>query len=96
MRIFTVFLVLLFVFSLVVCAQKPTDDELTDNVRRRLANDPEVKGGTFQVDVKNGVVTVKGVVEKQKLKDRAESLIKKTKGVTGVVNQLEVKPAGIQ
>jgi osmotically-inducible protein OsmY len=96
MRIVSVLLIFVFVFSMVVCAQKITDDQLFDTVRRKLANDPEVKGGAFQVDVKDGVVTIKGVVEKQKQKERAESLTKKTKGVTGVVNQLEVKPAGIQ
>jgi osmotically-inducible protein OsmY len=98
MRALSVLLIFCFLFSAVAfSAQKTlTDDQIYDNVRRRLANDPDVKGGTFQVDVKDGVVTVKGVVERQKQKDRAESIIKKTKGVTGVNNQIQIKPAGLQ
>lgn len=66
------------------------DDEIFDNVRRRLANDPDVRGGAFQVDVKDGVVTLKGKVEKERYKQKAEKLCKKVKGVKSVVNQLIV------
>jgi osmotically-inducible protein OsmY len=76
-------------------AQAVSDDKIYDEVRRRLANDPDVKGGAFEVDVKNGVVTVKGVVTKPKFKEKAERLVKKVKGVTSVVNRIEVKAEGI-
>jgi osmotically-inducible protein OsmY len=66
------------------------DDEIFDNVRRRLANDPDVRGGALQVDVKDGVVTLKGKVEKDRYKQKAEKLAKKVKGVKSVVNQLIV------
>lgn len=72
-------------------AQSSDDDRIYDEVRRRLANDPDVKGGAFEVDVKEGVVTVRGVVEKDKFKKKAERLVKKVKGVKGVVNQISVK-----
>jgi osmotically-inducible protein OsmY len=66
------------------------DDEIFDNVRRRLANDPDVRGGALQVDVKDGVVTLRGKVEKDRAKQKAEKLAKKVKGVKSVVNQLVV------
>ena len=71
------------------------DDTIYNDVRRRLAGDPEVKGAAFEVDVKDGVVTVKGVVEKEKNKERAEHIIRRAKGVKSVVNQIQVKPAGL-
>lgn len=68
------------------------DGVITDNVRRRLANDPDVKGGALEVEVKKGVVTVKGKVKTEKARQKAEKLIHKVKGVTGVENQLVVDP----
>ena len=94
MRYFTIFFVLFFlVGSVAMCAQV-TDDTIYDAVRRKLANDPDVKGGTFEVDVKDGIVSIKGVVEKEQWKQKAESLTKKVKGVKGVENKLVVKPRG--
>lgn len=72
--------------------EQVSDDQIHDNVIRKLANDPDVKGGAFEVDVKAGVVTIKGVVEKEKFKEKAEKLTKRVKGVKGVVNQIVVKP----
>jgi osmotically-inducible protein OsmY len=74
-------------------AQSNEDDRIYDEVRRRLANDPDIKGGAFEVDVKEGVVTVRGVVEKEKFKRKAERLVKRVKGVKGVVNQISAKGA---
>ncbi len=71
-----------------------SDDEIYDQVRRRLANDPDVKGGAFEVEVHEGVVTVKGVVEREKARAKAERLVKRVHGVKGVVNQITVKAKG--
>lgn len=84
---------LLWVLLLPVWAQKKVDDDVIyDQVRRVLANDPDVKGGAFDVEVKDGVVTVKGKVDKEKSRQKVERLCKKVKGVTGVVNQVRVEP----
>lgn len=69
-----------------------TDDTIFDKVRLKLASDPDVRGGAFEVAVKDGVVTIKGRVDKESYKQRAEKLTKKVKGVKGVVNQLLVEP----
>lgn len=92
MRLFTLILLLAFLFTGIVALAQTSDDQIYDQVRRKLANDPDVKGGSFEVDVKDGVVTIKGVVEKDKFKEKAERVAKKVKGVKGVVNQLVVKP----
>lgn len=69
-----------------------SDGAIEDQVRIRLANDPDVKGGAFQVSVKDGVVTVKGKVDQAKWKSRAEKIVKKVKGVKSVDNQITVEP----
>jgi osmotically-inducible protein OsmY len=72
-------------------AQKQiSDDQIYDNVRRKLASDPVVKGGALQVDVKAGVVTLRGAVESDKQKQKAEKLAKKVHGVKSVSNELTV------
>ena len=93
MRTLSLLLILCFVtFACVgLWAQKGTsDDELFDRVRLKLAADPDVKGGGIDVSVKDGVVTLRGKVEKEKQKSRAEHLTRKVKGVKSVVNQLVV------
>jgi hyperosmotically inducible protein len=72
-------------------AQTSDDDRIYDAVRRKLANDPDVKGAAFEVDVKAGVVTIKGEVDKEKFIEKAERLTRKVKGVKSVVNQVKVK-----
>lgn len=68
-----------------------SDDEIYDRVRQRLVSDPDVKGGALTVEVKDGVVTLKGTVDKEKARQKAEKLAKKVKGVRAVNNQLQVK-----
>jgi osmotically-inducible protein OsmY len=68
------------------------DDRISDQVRMRLATDPDVKGGAFDVTVHDGVVTIKGRVDTEKGRDRATKLTKKVKGVKNVDNELVVGP----
>lgn len=85
---------LLLIFALLaplLVAQKvPTDDSIYDEVRRRLANDEEVKGAGIDVDVKNGTVTLKGRVRTDRARAKATTIVKKIKGVTNVDNQLKL------
>jgi osmotically-inducible protein OsmY len=77
--------------STAFAAGKPvSDDTIYDYVKRRLANDPVVKGGALDIDVKQGVVTLKGSVEYEKQKTKAEKVAKKVNGVKQVINQIQV------
>lgn len=81
--------------TIALAQKKVTDDQIYDQVRLKLAGDPDVKGGALKVEVKDGFVTVKGIVDTPHARDKVEHLVKKVKGVTGVKNLVEVKPAGI-
>lgn len=86
-------LVALLMLCLPVAAQKKADDaQVYDNVKMRLANDPDIKGGNLTVEVKDGVVTVSGRVDKERARQKIEKVAKKVKGVTSVINQVKVEP----
>jgi osmotically-inducible protein OsmY len=68
-----------------------SDDAISDFVRLKLAGDPDVKGGSLEAVSKEGVVTLTGVVETQRQKDKAAKLAKKVKGVKQVVNNITLK-----
>lgn len=89
--IFSFLLLFALVAAVFAADKKPvSDDAIYDAVRMKLTSDPIVKGGALTVDVKNGVVTLRGNVELEKQKERAPKLAKKVKGVTQVVNELTV------
>lgn len=71
-------------------AAQPSDDEIFDKVRIKLAGDPEVKGNQLTVEVKDGVVTLRGKVENERGKNKASKLAHKVKGVKSVVNELTI------
>lgn len=84
----------LFMLALPALSQqkKPGDDQVYDMVKMRLANDPDIKGGHLDVDVKDGVVTVKGRVDKEKSRAKVDKVARKVKGVRSVVNEVKVEP----
>src|SRR5215471_1142951 len=85
----------LALFGAALAAEKLTsDDAIYDYVRRKLASDQVVKGGGLEVEVHQGVVTLRGQVEEQKQRDRAAKLAKKIAGVKSVNNELTVVQKG--
>ena len=93
MRVLPVFFILCLLtasWSSVHAAQQISDDQIYDEVRRRLTNDPDVKGGTLSVEVKKGVVTLRGQVDLQKHKIKAERITRKVRGVKKVINELKL------
>ena len=70
--------------------KKVSDDSLHDLVMRKLADDADVKGGGLDIDVKDGVVTLRGKLESEKQIQKAERLAKKVGGVKKVVNEISL------
>ncbi len=68
------------------------DGEIHDQVLIKLAGDQDVKGTGIEVEVKDGVVILTGKVESEKIRNKAERLAKKVKGVKSVDDRLAVGP----
>jgi osmotically-inducible protein OsmY len=71
-------------------AQKHADDdEIYDQVNRKLNNDADIHG-RIKIEVKDAVVTLSGNVGTDKVRSKAEKIARKVQGVKEVVNKLEV------
>jgi hyperosmotically inducible protein len=91
MRLVSLLLVFVLIAPMFVLAQgTPDDDRIYDAVRRRLADDVDVKGAGFDVIVKKGAVTLQGRVHDEKAREKAARIVKKVKGVTSVDNKLKL------
>jgi osmotically-inducible protein OsmY len=68
------------------------DSALTSKVHTALANDVGLKTlKSINVDSSNGVVTLKGRVDSEDTKRRAEDVAKRVSGVSSVKNELSVR-----
>lgn len=69
----------------------PSDERLVDLVKERLARSPAlIDAPRFGVTAQAGIVTLFGTVDDLYDRRRAEALVKRQYGVTGVVNTLHV------
>ncbi|MGB7758746.1 MAG: BON domain-containing protein [Bryobacteraceae bacterium] len=94
-KLFAISMVLILLAAACLAADKPvSDDVIYDQVRIRLSGDAIAKGGGFTVDVKQGVVTLAGVAETERQKDRASKLTKKVPGVKQVIDNISVAKGG--
>ena len=91
MRLVSLLLIFALIAPMLVLAQgTPDDDRIYDTVRRRLAEDADVKGAGFDVSVKKGAVTLQGRVHDERAREKAARIAKKVKGVTSVDNKLKL------
>ena len=90
MRTLSLFLIVFLLVPLLVAQGSPADDRIYDEVRRKLANDVDVRGAGFDVVVKAGAVTLRGRVRDDRAKEKAEKIVKKVKGVVSVKNELKL------
>ena len=91
MRLVSLLLIFALIAPMFVLAQgTPDDDRIYDAVRRRLAEDVDVKGAGFEVIVKKGAVTLQGRVHDERAREKAARITKKVKGVTSVDNKLKL------
>jgi osmotically-inducible protein OsmY len=69
-----------------------TDPEIARSAVRALESHVSIPSDQIKVTVKNGKVTLEGTVDWEYQKELARSSVKRLRGVTGVVNKIEVKP----
>src|SRR5713101_2340121 len=68
-----------------------SESALTAKIKSKMVLDDYVKARTINVETKGSVVTLTGTVESVAERERAVRLAKETKGVTEVVDKLEIK-----
>jgi len=91
----TVFLMLILSSVLFVSpsfANTPTDSDISYWVKSALRNDERVDASTVDVAVKDGVVTLSGEVTSLAEKAYAVRDARKVRGVTDVVDELQIVP----
>ena len=69
------------------------DGVITSRITAKLAGDPEVSPFNVDVDTLDGVVTLRGEVEKEAAKQEAEKHARSTAGVLDVNNEIRVVSA---
>jgi osmotically-inducible protein OsmY len=70
-----------------------TDPEIARDIVHELESHISIPANNIKATVRNGWVTLDGTVDWQYQKLLAESAVKKIRGVIGVTNNIEVKPA---
>lgn len=70
----------------------PGDISVTDSVRTSIARNPELTGMPLEVTADNGVVTLRGYVQKIRQADIAAAIAQNTPGVSRVENHIVVRP----
>jgi osmotically-inducible protein OsmY len=70
-----------------------TDPEIAREAVQELENHVFVPKDKIKVTVRNGWVTLEGTVDWQYQKNIAESAVKRLRGVVGITNNIDVKPA---
>jgi osmotically-inducible protein OsmY len=70
------------------------DKSIQEDVIRELDWEPAVRSTEIGVGVKDGIVTLSGVVDSHASKRAAERAAERVRGVRAVSSQLEVRPAG--
>ena len=91
MRVVSLLLIFVLIAPMWVMAQgTPEDDRIYDAVRKKLADDVDVKGAGFEVIVKKGAVILQGRVHDEKAREKAARIVKKVKGVVSVDNKLKL------
>ncbi len=64
--------------------------ELTDRVTAALLEDPVTKNARIDVVNERGIVTLKGTVDKENIRQTAEMIARKQAGVITVINEIKV------
>jgi hypothetical protein len=70
---------------------EPSDELIYDHVIRSLVNDRDLKTNRLTATVENAVVTVVGQVASEKPRRRVTKVVKGTRGVKKVVNEVTVR-----
>jgi osmotically-inducible protein OsmY len=71
----------------------PSDESLRAAILALLAADNRTASADLRVGVLNGIAHLAGTVDSLKIRDAAQELARKVRGVRGVVNRIEAPGA---
>jgi hyperosmotically inducible periplasmic protein len=71
-------------------SQKIDDTNITTTLGAKYALDTEIDRYRIDIDVDNGVVTLRGAVSNAEQREEAERIARGTSGVKDVINELEI------
>ena len=89
------FSIILFNYLFKKGGDMKTDNEILKDVQDELKWDPYLSSSEIGVSVKNGIVTLTGIVDSYWKKLAAENAAKKISGVMAVVQKIEVKLSAV-
>lgn len=62
-----------------------------DRVVQALMSDPRTKDVTIDVIDEHGIVTLRGTVDREHIRQAAEEIARKQEGVITVINEIKIK-----
>lgn len=65
-------------------------EELTRSVTKALVQDKRTKDAAIEVINQNGILTLKGHVKNDKIREAAENIAMQQPGVVSVINELKI------
>ncbi len=69
---------------------KVPDETIRQNIIDKLRNDPAIDAVKIEVEVKNGIVVLKGKIDTEKEKQLSEKIALSVEGVNSVENHLHI------
>src|SRR5215468_4867322 len=74
------------------CSRRSADDKMAENIRQKVASDPEARDSQVSVTAKDGKVTLSGKVKTPSAQKRIEQIADEEPGRQGVDNQTTIDP----
>jgi hypothetical protein len=74
------------------CSRRPQDDRIAEDVREKVAADPDTRDSQVAVEAKEGKIVVRGKVKSPKAQKRVEEIAGEEPGGNGVDDQTTIDP----
>src|SRR5215470_11879742 len=83
---------LLFFSFFLACTRRSPDDKMAEDIRQKVASDPDTRDSQVAVAAKDGKVTLSGKVRTPAAKKRIEEIATEEPGGKGVEDQTTIEP----
>src|SRR5215470_1223373 len=84
---------LLFFSFFLACTRRSPDDKMAEDIRQKVAADPDTKDSQVNVAAKDGKVTLSGKVRTPAAQQKVEQIAREEPGTAGVDDQSTIDPA---